>query len=980
MNNNMLKEISDYVSPVNTGKQGIAKLAQNEKVRDTEVRDLDSAYRITKSIRAPKDTSSMYGKSGETIAEEMERRLGANDKDRLSGFVMSVMTTTGNDLSAMQNEGYAPMDMDPKEFVSVADKIKVQLAKAGKDISMMGGVSDAALKNIANSSAELNAIEAHLESEDLPSDSETVKSVQEAYQKVDSLNESMTESISSDAVKVLIKNDSLPTIKDVYSAVYSMNPKETESISDALQNTEINVELEGEFTTVLEKADIATSEDNLKVASWLLDNELPVTAATIKSVSEYREIEVISDEKKVAIVDEALREGRKADEAYLVPGYSMADKAAAVAEAYVSMTKEAGVILQKLGIDIDTAPVEEMIDVLREVKLQGLESEEKLEAVKTTVDKIDELKSAPAETLGLYFEERSAFFLEKVTFSDFSERANALKESLVSKNEAFLRMERTYEGVGTEVRADYGDSIKKAFRNVDAILTDLNLDVTVANERAVRILGYNSIEINETNINVMKSADEMVQKVFDNLKPGTVLKMIREGINPLDMSMKELGDAADEMKQDMSGQSREDDMAKFLWKAEHSDGLTKEEKESYIGIFRMIHQVNKSDGALIGQLVQENVPITLRNLMMAARSKKAEGREYKVDGEFGYRESLTRETLTITQQAEVAFQANHLKHVEKVADPVKFNEVEKKRPVLEMTPEELDNAFSEMKENVELEKEWRENLRVEFKEASRADEKVKNIIASLNIDETPANMAAVRNMLTNGRRVFKNLATRHVNDDGSVVDVEDPDIRAMMQQVTERFGEDAKTPEEMARAQERLADIAEHAMDKVVEESKVEYLDVRSMQATKKLLGMYTGMAKQDIYHVSITVQTESGVLTLKIVKGEKNKGLVDVFIETGEAANTRAVLQMKEDGLKGEILSDSKEMEELFRKNIEMVEANLEKVVASKVEIKIRRGSLSIDEYLVENTVNQDKDVHVETDLLYDLAREFVKSVGKMN
>ncbi len=274
MNNNMLKEISDYVSPVNTGKQGIAKLAQNEKVRDTEVRDLDSAYRITKSIRAPKDTSSMYGKSGETIAEQMERRLGANDKDRLSGFVMSVMTTTGNDLSAMQNEGYAPMDMDPKEFVSVADKIKVQLAKAGKDISMMGGVSDAALKNIANSSAELNAIEAHLESEDLPSDSETVRSVQEAYQKVDSLNESMTESISSDAVKVLIKNDSLPTIKDVYSAVYSMNPKETESISDALQNTEINVELEGEFTTVLEKADIATSEDNLKVASWLLDNEL----------------------------------------------------------------------------------------------------------------------------------------------------------------------------------------------------------------------------------------------------------------------------------------------------------------------------------------------------------------------------------------------------------------------------------------------------------------------------------------------------------------------------------------------------------------------------------------------------------------------------------------------------------------------------------------------------------------------------------
>lgn len=71
-----------------------------------------------------------------------------------------------------------------------------------------------------------------------------------------------------------------------------------------------------------------------------------------------------------------------------------------------------------------------------------------------------------------------------------------------------------YETLMTAPRTDMGDSIQKAFRNVDDILNDLGVEATEENRRAVRILGYNGIEITEDSIIQMKAADEEVQRMF----------------------------------------------------------------------------------------------------------------------------------------------------------------------------------------------------------------------------------------------------------------------------------------------------------------------------------------------------------------------------------------------------------------------------------------------------------------------------------
>ena len=77
---------------------------------------------------------------------------------------------------------------------------------------------------------------------------------------------------------------------------------------------------------------------------------------------------------------------------------------------------------------------------------------------------------------------------------------NVLHRAAVSTAAQTRQYQTDYEAVGTQVRTDLGDSLQKAFQNVPELLDSLGMEDTQANQRAVRILGYNSLEITEQNI------------------------------------------------------------------------------------------------------------------------------------------------------------------------------------------------------------------------------------------------------------------------------------------------------------------------------------------------------------------------------------------------------------------------------------------------------------------------------------------------
>ena len=182
-----------------------------------------------------------------------------------------------------------------------------------------------------------------------------------------------------------------------------------------------------------------------------------------------------------------------------------------------------------------------------------------------------------------------------------------------SMQQNFQQANERYETMQTQVRKDLGDSIEKAFRNVDDILKEIGQEISPANERAVRILGYNRIEITPENMTRMKAADQQVQMAFHNLTPSVIREFINRGVNPLDLDIQELNKQAEQIRADLKIDAPEEKYSEYLYKLEQNHSITQEERSSYIGIYRLMNHIVESDGAAVGALVNQGAQITMRN-------------------------------------------------------------------------------------------------------------------------------------------------------------------------------------------------------------------------------------------------------------------------------------------------------------------------------------------------------------------------------
>lgn len=252
-----------------------------------------------------------------------------------------------------------------------------------------------------------------------------------------------------------------------------------------------------------------------------------------------------------------------------------------------------------------------------------------------TVGKVRAIPGMPVSVLGELLKENGSAFSGNVT-------VDMVYESGLARQNAYAAMEERYEPLMTSPMAEYGDSIEKAFRNVDGILQEMNLETTEGNRRAIRILGYNGMEISEENIHAVKETYAMVSRVIEKMTPAATLDLIREGVNPLAVSMEELENHLADRDDDPQGEMEK--YSRYLYRLEQRNEITPEEKESYIGIYRLLHQIEKRDGAVIGSLLQQGAEINFKNLLTAVRNHNRGRMDYQVDDTFGaLKEEIVKE-------------------------------------------------------------------------------------------------------------------------------------------------------------------------------------------------------------------------------------------------------------------------------------------------------------------------------------------------
>lgn len=522
---------------------------------------------------------------------------------------------------------------------------------------------------------------------------------------------------------------------------------------------------------------------------------------------------------------------------------------------------------------------------------------------------------------------------------------------------------------------------------VDDILNDIGLEATEANQRAVRILGYNQIEITQESVAEMKAADEQVQRVFRNLTPATVTEMIRRGIDPLDMDFSTLNATAEQIKKETSAND-ERGFGEFLWKLERTEGISQEERASYIGTYRLIHQVEQSDGAAVGALVNQGADITMRNLMMAVRSERRSGKmDYSVDESFGKVEGSGYSGTSIIDQMEAAYQNNCVKDVADLLTPERMKVVASQTPDWEeMTPEQLKEALAQAQtDDVSQDYVYAKEQLDQLSQSAKMTQDIYAVLQKYDIPNTMTNVMAMEAMVNDRNGVFRQIFGESAK--GSHKEENEEQLARAKEQVLEDFGEAIASPEGLAAAQEQLAEVAENVMKGMIDSDDVTSLDIREMRLLSAQLSIGSMMAKEEQY--AIPVQTESGVvgISLKVVRGDGEKGLVDITMETKLHGKIAATFQAKEHGVSGLIASDREDTKELLDSRQESLtavldsgnEADLHYACIADLDLNhFSTGVFGVDAPEQQETTEKQSDTtyQVQTTRLYHIAESFVRQV----
>lgn len=638
-------------------------------------------------------------------------------------------------------------------------------------------------------------------------------------------------------------------------------------------------------------------------------------------------------------------------------------------EARLSMTAEANLSLIKKGVSIDTEPIERVVELLKqqENKYYGAlfgdssveASDDRVRMYNNVCDIFNQMKQQPAYVLTLESADDTVYELYTA--------GKAMKQSLEAAASG-------YETLMTSPRADMGDSISKAFQNVDDILKELQIDTSESNRRAVRILAYNSTDITEDNIKQIKSVDEQVQRAFSDMTPAVTIEMIKRGISPLDMSMSDISETARRIKSE-NPDEKDEKFSEFLWKLEKKNEISEEERDSYIGIYRLISQVEQSDGAVIGSLVNQGADITMKNLLTAVRVRGKSAMDYKVDDTFAGVDSVSR-GIKIDSQIESAYHTNCLRDVLDTLSPEKMEFVQYDS-WLDMTPEQLRQAVYEADEDSALSEQYATEKLRQFNQAVSAPENVYAFLEKYDVKTTAVNLMAASRLMKNPSEAVRNLWER--GDSATA--------RALLDETLRRFSESVKNPKELAQAQETLADTAEHVMDSmIIEDRHTGSIDLRQMKLLCSQLRIASNMSRQENYIVPI--ETADGVtgMKLRIVRGEDKRGLVDIFLEDKKCGRVAAYFEAKENSVSAMIVTDDEQTKKLFEDNITMFEAGIsdgeQRVridVALEHDISAKESMASDTKSATESEKQLDGSESVQTTRLYHIAEQFIVNVQRV-
>ena len=865
----------------------------------------------------------------------------------------SVMLVTGADCRDLENEGGLFSKNSSAQLEAMLKRVK-ENREFEREIMQKRSEHHEQVdeeRQRANIAAMLDGLDADvvadvLTSSDIPLTQANITKYMTAAQMLTAVPE-----MSDPAMAYMIGNELSPSVSNIYHAQYSGAASKQTAYFDENAWVQVQEQVEG----VILDAGLEIDDAALEQAKWLFSYDLPITDESLEAYSVLRYIrEGQMPQEALDCIVRAMQNGEAPEEASLDDrNYKKAEefiekvqreeaqyieKLAEPAtdiesiiarrqleEIRLKMTMEAAAKLAGKGINIETdglASVVEELYKLEEDYYKGLleaagepADDNQVSIVATTARQLEEISRAPAYILGT-----TLGIKHQMTIPGLHEEAMGMQAR-------FDRAGERYETMMTTVRKDMGDSIGKAFANMDSLMRELSIADTEDNRRAMRILGYNSMEITQENIDGVKEYDSKLRELITNLRPQVTIELVRRGYNPLDMTLDEVNEVVRNLREEQGADS-EERYARYLLKLEKNGEITQDERAGYIGVYRLLNNIQKTDGAAIGAVVNAGGDVTLRNLLTAVRSKKAEGSQYAVDDDFGGLTQLTYHTESITDQLargfgsqtdssgqeapqddRLAYEQRILNNIYEAVSPeilqdITGNDITK---ILDYSIEQLYDEMKAYKGGRHTEEpmsaaetEIYGQMAEELRKATEHQEEILSFMQSYDIPQTIENELAVWQLLGNGQKPV-NDAYKHLEEtSGTGVEEAETALEDLTQSMTDR--------ETLQDAYQKVMTHLQDVLAKEYEKPEIDYQSLIGLKNLQRGLMLNHALSAGERYEIPLVTQDSVTSMNLTIVHDDANAGSVQVSMDSKVLGNIQITMTLKEDTVNGYIVCDSRQ------------------------------------------------------------------------
>ncbi len=881
---------------------------------------------------------------------------------------------------SMNEDGIDVNNTEAKELVTVVEQIQIKLATYCEDFQATVDIDASKVSEVIGQGAAAYEISQKMLQEGIQPTKENVSEALEAYNIASEFNKEL----SDDTKAFLLKNNMKPSIKNVYiaehagtstGAVKELSQKEWQDILPQVEK-------------IIAKADLPQGEQSQKLAKWLVDREIPLNEESLNKLAELNDVsENFNKEFIMDRIIATMKEGMKGNNT-LITGESLPWEEAVSAietvnlatpsvvmwwshselsytldglreaenlnieeapvvedEKYVKATRQlwevrlmmtinAGRALEKNGIQINTLEISQLVEKLRgyeEGRLnEKLDQNDMLyttEDVKRANDVLFEfmsLRKAPAVTLG------------KVVQENVVASVNNIKAYVPDIMQKLANAGKAYEALSTEIRQDLGDSVGKAIKaSTGDILDGMGLKHSKDNERAVRILAYNEMDITEEKIDKVKAMDASVNTLFERLNPECTLKMLQEGINPLEMPVEELSEYLLNMQQAL--RPKEEKFSEFLYRLDKKGEISSEDREKFIGVYSLVNRFNKDGMNAIGSLINQGLELNMGNLMTAYFSRKDKGMELVADDV----------TPTVHMDDKVTYYKNLFGRAAEKLTPEILEEME--QDFVDMAPEEFVEKIIENEPDYQ---QLADKQRRDFEKATGFTNDVYKFVTDNHIMGSLNNVIAADEFLNDEKKTFTDYNSETGEDFGEAV------LKVL------------ENKEELLKEYDKLVDNTRKLLEEVTL-TKNSYVDMEALRMMGNKVNMIQALSRQNYFCIPFSGENTDGIIHLKVIESDNEQGIFNIKFNLRDGSRVSIEGKVEGDTLRANILCQNENAAELFGGEVSFVSEALKENGFNNVSIRIGKA----DNHPQGGSLSKEA---VSTQLIYKAAKIFITNLAK--